>query len=61
MKRLSLEDFKTKSQNTKELENLTGGILGACHHDHDGSGFVDTFEEYVDYYKCVANGGDWIH
>lgn len=31
MKRLSLEDFKTKSENTKELENLTGGILGACH------------------------------
>lgn len=31
MKRLSLEDFKTKPENTKELESLTGGILGACH------------------------------
>ena len=31
MERLSLDDFKMKSNNSQELENLTGGILGACH------------------------------
>ena len=31
MERLSLEDFKAKSSNSNELEQLTGGILGSCH------------------------------
>ncbi len=31
MERLSLNDFKAKSNESNELENLTGGILGACH------------------------------
>ncbi len=56
MERLSLDDFKMKSNNTQKLENLTGGILGACHcggHDADGSGLIDTFSEYIDYYRCV--------
>ncbi len=42
MKRLSLEDFKTKSENTKELESLTGGILGACHCCADGEHNIGT-------------------
>jgi hypothetical protein len=33
MERLSLSDFKMESNNSQELENLTGGILGACHCD----------------------------
>lgn len=33
MSRLNLEAFKaqTSEQETQELENLSGGILGACH------------------------------
>jgi hypothetical protein len=31
MERLSLDDFKMKSNNSEELEQLSGGILGACH------------------------------
>lgn len=31
MERLSLDDFKMKSNNSNELEQLSGGILGACH------------------------------
>ncbi|WP_027393252.1 hypothetical protein [Aquimarina latercula] len=33
MSRLSLDAFKAKAQTSQseELENLTGGILGACH------------------------------
>lgn len=31
MERLTLNDFKMKSNNSQELEDLTGGILGACH------------------------------
>ena len=31
MERLSLEDFKAKSNNSDEVEQLTGGILGSCH------------------------------
>ena len=35
MERLSLDAFKeragTNEQEKKQLENLTGGILGACH------------------------------
>jgi hypothetical protein len=31
MNRLSLDAFKEQVRETQELENLTGGILGACH------------------------------
>ena len=41
MERLSLDAFKVeaetkKEEKTNELENLSGGILGACHCSHCG-------------------------
>tara|TARA_B110000093_G_C12836922_1_gene353581 strand:+ start:506 stop:652 length:147 start_codon:yes stop_codon:yes gene_type:complete len=31
MSRLNLEAFKAQANDTQELEELSGGILGACH------------------------------
>ena len=44
MERLSLNAFKEKAIESKQedLENLTGGVLGACHCDHCGGECVFT-------------------
>ena len=44
MERLSLEDFKAKSNSTDELEQLTGGILGSC---HDEPSWWDVVQDYI--------------
>ncbi|PRB03817.1 hypothetical protein CQ046_08475 [Chryseobacterium sp. MYb7] len=44
--RLSLDQFKAKSSNNlnnEELEKLTGGILGACH-----PGLIDRIIQYAE-------------
>ncbi len=43
MERLFLNDFKMKSENTQELESLTGGVLGTCHVDYSKPGMDLTF------------------
>ncbi|WP_155839681.1 hypothetical protein [Aquimarina latercula] len=49
MSRLSLDAFKAKAQTSQseELENLTGGILGACH-PGEKSWFTEIIEEILD-------------
>ena len=46
MKRLTLDQFKKKTEvskeKTKELEKLTGGILGDCHGDPSDIGELPT-------------------
>lgn len=32
MNRLNLDAFKTQAKETQSLDNLAGGILGACHY-----------------------------
>lgn len=43
MKRLSLDDFKMESNDSKELEQLSGGILGACHTSNQD--WIDEMED----------------
>ncbi|WP_077399131.1 hypothetical protein [Cellulophaga omnivescoria] len=45
MKRLDFETFKEQANKAQELDNLTGGILGACH---------------CTSMNCGENGGDWL-
>ena len=58
MERLSLTDFKAKSNESNELEKLSGGILGACHctwksaHSNGFAGLAASISDYVHYATC---------
>ncbi|WP_077399139.1 hypothetical protein [Cellulophaga omnivescoria] len=51
MSRLNLEAFKVKAENQKqELEELSGGILGACHctYENTANSFEDSMGVWSD-------------